>query len=887
MVAPVSPVISNPPLPPADIYRWVYDAIKTRGITSSYPTITDLRKHYSIALGAVNPQLVPHTGTTCFAAPRLCAVYKSLVEGGAQICVEAMVEWKLMPQDLDCLPDGLALPLREALRICRAKPPKGWSGDAYTLLAREDLAEQVGGSLSRGSYSSVHVPPAAEDSQQALDIGKLSADATSTAQDGVVDRGRSPFSEVQRLRFFKDRRLEHVAELLQTEVPVRARLAPQQDDDPAEVPAKQQAYLTVLASRTFAIPAGRAIFDFASVDVLASTDIENRSLAVTAKFGRSTVTLDLSPFPTDSIDWPEFHDGVATGLRISPDCPDVDSSWIVYHRPDDVTTPRHAGFLLALGLNGHLRKMSSYHSLTYLTSKHDLTSIGLLLGLSAAHVGTCNDQVTRMLAVHVPALLPQNASDMNVSSATQIASVLGIGLVYMKSLHRRNVEVLLNEIGRRDTPMTVNESVSVNQFREGYSIACGFALGFITLGKGNDAAGLSDLRMVDELFRYMNGGTDRKRDKEMLKARTAGMGNMVSVQSAAYRETDKINVDVTAPGALIALGLMFLRTENEAIASKLVLPDSPVMMDYMRPDFMMLRVMCRSLIMWSDIKPTRRWVMNQSPEYIRSTYQLAADPDLENEPYDAAKFEAVTMALYNIVAGACLSIALKYAGTGHAEACKTLLFYFDWFYEMLSSPVVTVADKVLRVTVRTCVDTTLVCAAVVMAGTGDLEVLRRTRRMFGRVSSEVSYGDHMATTMAMGFLFLAKGAYTLGTSDIAIAALFCCLYPKFPTHVSDNRAHLQAMRHLWVLAAEPRCLVTRDVETREVCQMPVTIAVKAPAEKGMPSRVENLQLVTPCLFPEWDRLVSVSIESPRYYPVAIDLRDGSEGSARLTKTRTV
>jgi hypothetical protein len=35
------------------------------------------------------------------------------------------------------------------------------------------------------------------------------------------------------------------------------------------------------------------------------------------------------------------------------------------------------------------------------------------------------------------------------------------------------------------------------------------------------------------------------------------------------KEGDKVNVDVTAPGATLALGLMFLRTNNASVADRL------------------------------------------------------------------------------------------------------------------------------------------------------------------------------------------------------------------------------------------------------------------------------------------------------------------------------
>lgn len=36
--------------------------------------------------------------------------------------------------------------------------------------------------------------------------------------------------------------------------------------------------------------------------------------------------------------WPLFHNGVAAGLRISPDASDIDSTWIVFNKPKVLIT---------------------------------------------------------------------------------------------------------------------------------------------------------------------------------------------------------------------------------------------------------------------------------------------------------------------------------------------------------------------------------------------------------------------------------------------------------------------------------------------------------------------------------------------------------------------
>ena len=43
-----------------------------------------------------------------------------------------------------------------------------------------------------------------------------------------------------------------------------------------------------------------------------------------------------------------------------------------------------AGFLLALGLSGHLSSLNSFYIFEYLQQKHEVTVVGLLLGVAAA-----------------------------------------------------------------------------------------------------------------------------------------------------------------------------------------------------------------------------------------------------------------------------------------------------------------------------------------------------------------------------------------------------------------------------------------------------------------------------------------------------------------------
>lgn len=88
----------------------------------------------------------------------------------------------------------------------------------------------------------------------------------------------------------------------------------------------------------------------------------------------------------------------------------------------------------------------------------------------------------------------------------------------------------------------------------------------------------------------------------------------------------------------------------------------------------------------------------------------------------------------------------------------------------------------------------------------------------------------MAINMSIGFLFLGSGAYTLSTNNLSLASLICSLYPMFPNSPNDNRYHLQALRHFYVLAIETRLLQTRDIDTGEFVNIKVDLQL---VERGV------------------------------------------------------
>mgnify|MGYP001055034617 CR=1 FL=1 len=109
-------------------------------------------------------------------------------------------------------------------------------------------------------------------------------------------------------------------------------------------------------------------------------------------------------------------------------------------------------------------------------------------------------------------------------------------------------EMLLEEIA-------VRPSDDGAFFRESYSLAAGLALGFVTLGSGNsNTHGLADLAIEDRLMWYIEGTNSRATSTRPLRP---------PPKSGLVLEPDGTNISITAPGATLALTLMYLKVRFE------------------------------------------------------------------------------------------------------------------------------------------------------------------------------------------------------------------------------------------------------------------------------------------------------------------------------------
>ncbi|RWS21191.1 anaphase-promoting complex subunit 1-like protein [Leptotrombidium deliense] len=203
----------------------------------------------------------------------------------------------------------------------------------------------------------------------------------------------------------------------------------------------------------------------------------------------------------------------------------------------------------------------------------------------------------------------------------------------------------------------------------------------------------------------------------------------------------------------------------------------------------------------------------------------------------------------------------KYAGSSNQEAFESVMGYTKMFLDFPKEPVY--AERAGRSTIESCLNVLVVSLAMIMAGTGNVKVMRICRYLRSRISqvNVVLYGSHMATHMALGLLFLGGCRYTLRTSPEAIVALICSFFPKYPIHSNDNRYHLQAFRHLYVLATEPRLVIPRDIDSGQYVFVHLMLKYKD-------SSKQSELLKVPCFLPELHLLDEVKLLDERYWKIS-------------------
>ncbi|QLQ82643.1 hypothetical protein HG537_0H04060 [Torulaspora globosa] len=609
----------------------------------------------------------------------------------------------------------------------------------------------------------------------------------------------------------------------------------------------------------------------------------------------SKLSVQASDLNAEAVEWGDFHSGVSSGLRISKKAKGINGSWIAFSRPK-ILDAQLGGFLLGLGLNGHLSGLEEWHVYNYLSPKKTPVSIGLLLGMSASMRGTMDLKLTKVLSVHTVAFLPPGSSDLNINLKVQTAGLLGMGLLYLKSQHRRITDVLFSQL---PTFVMINEEPVSD---EGYRLATGIALGLINLGAGRANGDLGFPAHVDrDDAPDFSSSSGTGPDERVI------IGLLQFVREKRDVEESWIPENSQA-GAIIALMLIFLKTHNRYIANSI----KPKLdqTSNVRPDLFMYKEWAYYMIMWDEIGADLSFMLDGLGNYIES--EITTD----------------NLAQYYTIAGRILAIGIRHASSGDKTIRDSLLLLMDKLLPFYQYPGTERLDFRLSINgIKTLINVLSVSVSMVMCGTGDLSVMRRLRYLeevtTGRFSDlfksstvqsknrnaepseaeipqaeaetdlsgdtgsqlendlndeeqetiadgtqlsdllneENHFAKFLATNLSLGFLFLGSGQYALKTSELECIAHL--IITALPTYTS--KCPLQETKHFWSMAVEPRCLVIRDASTEEIINnVPFEVTVKV-----NDSFDETRSLVASCLLPDIRKLRSLKINSAEYFPLEI------------------
>lgn len=771
--------------------------------SSSTPKVTTTPGSSTPSLSASTPS-TPSTPSSALSSQLLTTARRRVFERREKLLF-LMSAFGVTADYLKELPFGLALPLWDVIYAYRQAPKNDWPSAIYSLIDRPDLLSleyqehigvaAAGGGVAAGASGGTAATTAA--AAAASYSGGSSTGPTGAnmagEEDGHTSGGNGASTEeeaeaaaaaselahldhaVLRLLFPTDQRLHEAYQtMLLSSRPAVVALTQRHGVSDHDFVEEQERHLYALLIRSMAAPLGRGMVTLRSYHPVAAERFPVPPVVLTGRVPPRNTALELSHIevPANLNVWPLFHNGVSAGLRIvgngggaggggsgigsgkpSPSSSSnsgnskVDSSWILFNKPANSTATSeehyaHAGFLLALGLNGLLDHLSIMDLHEYLSKGNDLTKVAILLGLAASRRGTMDSNPYILLGIHLEGLLPSTSTELDVSPIVKVAAVLGVGLLFQGTGHAYIAEVMLNEIGRPPGP-EMEHYID----RESYALSAGLAFGLVTLGRGDEMIGSAasaaaaaaasgsasasgsgssssssadgGISIPDQLNHYMLGVHKKLSTLAKEKHKTP---------SYHIREGDCINADVTSPGATLALGMMFFGTGNRAIAQWLEVPDTQNLLETVRPDFILLRVLAKSLILWADVRPTTEWIESHIPAIIfNNAFQKVAESGsgngsygrgsssgardnvmLPNEDYSVADsetdYETMTQSYCNIIAGACFALALRYAGSADAAAFEVVKKYTVKLISIIQKGSSAQIEQAGRSTIESCVN---------------------------------------------------------------------------------------------------------------------------------------------------------------------------------------
>ena len=563
------------------------------------------------------------------------------------------------------------------------------------------------------------------------------------------------------------------------------------------------------------------------------------------------VSIDFTQFPVDALIWPEFHNGVSHAMamgvlsreKILSEKLKIDQILNSKRIPPELGpsyTHRHAGWLFGAALLGGLGSLRPDDCYRYLKQQNECISVAIILG-TALHAPSS----ARLCFMHIPSLLKLESLDIPL--VVSAAAVAGLGFVYLESGNPQIASLLIDQIGW--SPPTDRPALE----KEAYALSAGLAFGLVNLGNSP---------LPGKLIEYMCAANN--------------LGKPAPPDPAKC-SLERGNFFATLPAACVALGLGYLWTNNEAVASTIPFPRTlDELAEEPRWDSLMYKCLARGLICppnLSNVSNVWNWLKSQIPPFLRIPEKLEIRETRvsgSDTPSSVDWMAVYQGALYGLT-GACVSLAVRFAGGGNLHVKNGLLKLFSKLDKLLipknhcaaqcaSRPSPRMALD--RGTIETCRSCVVLCLATVMAGSGDLEIHALIDSI---VCDEFTvFGVNMALNLARGFLALGSGSGTsFKTSKFAAACILMSILPRFPNSVGDNRFSLQAFRHLYVLGTENRAIKVIDRQTGvPVGDVDLEVFNNNTVHTTKLSKLGRLD----------EHCFKIKIVSDRHYPVEFDPR---------------
>jgi len=774
--------------------------------------------------------------------------------------IKVLVEEKFTPEELKQIPYIFSIPIFAAINHIKHNPPfesVEWPKEALDLIGRVDIYLNYKDSVSKTESNQLD--------QQYEQILKLELNRENTSESISEHICSSDF------------RMEEIEAMLDVTKSLKMRMPDHSmSEEQFEAEKHNILFRICLRRASTCIGYGALSLGTSKASPTSASQIPpiNFSALLPPNYdSRMTMSgQELETREKDFMVWPKFHIGVATGLKMLSENPSdyvKNRQWISYQRGEEDSS-EHAGFIFALGLLGQLEALHDLDIYRYLRAEQESIIIAIYLGTALSAIGSMDDKIMRILRISIAFLIPPFV-DIDMKLTQESASMLGFGLLYKGSGNRQVSEMLLVQLGRK--PLS-NKDIE----REGMCLAAGVALGLVNLASANMTPGLEDLRIDERLINMFEGG------RRMAPPKLLQSGGLINESKCSVtNEGDFVMTSVTAPGALLAYALIHLRTNDALIASKIQMPSAFYALEWVIPEHLMLKVLAKNLIMFDSIECSRDWVYSQIPSVIRFCFENTIEKVVsEFQSIEEIDFSVLANSYVYIIGGALLSLGFKFLGTANQEVASIIISQTnkikDFKIQVLGGPIEVSNSNKNSIEKQT--QMTVICAGalalgLVMAGTSDINSLRYLKTMRKRVEND--YGYNLAVHMAIGFLSLGKSQYSFGNSDFEIAALLLAIYPKFPSSPSDNRYHLQAFRHLYVLAAQKRLLITRDAESKQLVNASVTVNY---------SDIGRVKLTTPVLLRPFSLCQGIEVTDVEYYYLNIDLHQLKNLELYLKKKET-